>query len=409
MGTTASTWLMTEGQSQGRGYYSRDIIGDVPFGIVTDTEKRDVSEELDLLALADTPFINAVGWGEESGGHIIEWITEDLGPGKLKTISTTPSAATSFVVTSIDGLSASDTMYQIKQGTVIYHYSSTSASHLVGVITSTPAHGGTGTSVFVSWLEGAPISIISGEIHYIIGAFANEGSIPQIPMPRQRGVCSNQFAIIRQDVQITGTMAATDMYAIGREDRHQILMRMKELQRQRERAALYSIAVTKTSAMAGIFNGVLGFLLSQTGTHIDTSTYTLTKTNLETMIRFLWEYGSKNLTFFAHIDQISKVTDWDVSRIRMTANDRLGGGWINRYLSHTGVEVELIPMGQVPTNLAFLLDTSQIKLRAKRGRKAIMEKLGKMGDFTDWQILSEFSLEMKGYNLKRHGMFTALT
>jgi len=36
-------------------------------------------------------------------------------------------------------------------------------------------------------------------------------------------------------------------------------------------------------------------------------------------------------------------------------------------------------MAKVPTNLAFVLDTSKIKLRAKRGRKAIMEKLGKMG------------------------------
>ena len=409
MATTASTWLMSEGQSLGRGYYSRDIVGDVPFGIVTGTERRDVSEQLDLLAQADTPFINAVGWGPESGGDTIEWISEDLGPGKLKTIASVVSGATSFIATSIDGLSASDTLYQIKQGTVLYTYCSNSASHCVGVVTSTPAAGGTGTSVTVSWIEGAPVSMLSGQLHYVIGAFANEGSLPQIPMPRQRVVCSNNFSILRQDVQITGTMRATDMYAIGREDRHQILMRMKELQRQRERAALFGITKAKTSAAAGIANGVLGFLLQTSGTHIDSTTYTLTNTKLNEMVSFLWEYGSDNLTFFGHKDQCAKVVRWDVNRIRMRPDDRRGGGYINQWMAECGVVIDVIPMRHAPINLAFVVDTGRVSLRAKKGRKGFMEKLGKMDDFEDWQIISEFSLEMKGWNLRQHGMFTALT
>lgn len=409
MATDASTWLMTEGQSLGRGYYQRDIITDPPHGIVSGTERRDVSEQLDLLAQADTPFINSISWGPESGGNTIEWISEDLGPGKIAVLTSTKSAQASFVVTSIDGLAASQTLYQLKQGTVLYTFISNSASHILGVVTSSPMGGGVGTTLIVSWIEGAPVSMISDQMIYVVGAFANEGSIPNTPMPRQRVVCSNNFTILREDVQITGTMRATDMYAIGREDRHQVLMRLKELQRHRERAALYSMYLIKTSAFAGLMKGVLGFLSTQSGTHIDTTTYTLTNTTLNTMVRFLWEYGSRNLTFFGHIDQCAKIVRWDVNRIRMKPSDRVGGGYINSWMSECGVEVDIIPMGHVPTNLAFLLDPSRIKLRAKRGRKAIMEKLGKMGDFDDWQLLSEFTLEMKGYNLKQHGMFSVLT
>jgi hypothetical protein len=89
-------------------------------------------------------------------------------------------------------------------------------------------------------------------------------------------------------------------------------------------------------------------------------------------------------------------------------NEGKGGGYINSYLTESGIVIDLVPMAYVPTNLAFVVDTSKIVLRAKRGRKAIMEKLGKMGDFDDWQILSEFTMEMKGYNLRQHGMFTRL-
>jgi len=100
--TTASAWLMSDSQVAGRGQFQRDIIGDVPWGVVTGTERRDVSEALDLLALSDTPFINRIGWGPESGGTSIEWISEDLGPGVIKNLSIVGTVTTSFVVTSIN-------------------------------------------------------------------------------------------------------------------------------------------------------------------------------------------------------------------------------------------------------------------------------------------------------------------
>jgi hypothetical protein len=37
-----------------------------------------------------------------------------------------------------------------------------------------------------------------------------------------------------------------------------------------------------------------------------------------------------------------------------------------------------------------------------------MERLGKRGDFDEWQILSEVSLEMRKYNQGCHGLFTRL-
>jgi len=278
-------------------------------------------------------------------------------------------------------------------------------------VTST-AYGAGGVSVFMSVISGAwTTSIEANETFYVIGAVANEGSVPNEPTPRQRKVTSNYFMILREDVQITGTMRSTDMYAITREDKHQMLLRLKELQRNRERAALYSVRLAKTSALAGLMDGVLGFLHPQTmsGTHINTTTYVLTESAINDMVEFLWENGSRNLSFLGHISQTGKFTDWDKSRIRMAPRDTRGGGYITKYMCKCGVEIDLEPMGNVPKNIAFILDTSRIKLRAKKGRKLIIEKLGKMGDFDDWQMLSEFSLEMKGYNLKQHGGFFALT
>ena len=412
MAGNVNSWVMASAPAAvARSPFQFDIVSDTQYGIATDTQKRDVSEMLDLLALADTPFINKVGWGPESGGTCIEWMYEDLGPGKLATLSDMATDDVSIRIGSVDGIQISDLAQQLHEGTILYGYVATATAHLMGVITSEPTCNG---SIVVSWLaldtyvSVAETSIAAGAVFYVLGNVQNEGSRPGQAKPRSRAMASNMFTILRQDVAITGTMKATDMYVIGAEDQHQILMRMKEMQRERERLALYSIYMAKTSVAAGMMNGVFGFLTTQTGDNIDRSTTALTATAVNTLVTKIWENGGRNLTVFGNIRQTAKFTQWDVNRIRTSVNESRGGGYITSYMTESGIVLDLVPMGNCPNNLMFVLDTSKIKLRAKKNRKAIMEKLGKMGDFDDYQIISEFSMEMKGFNLRQHGMFTCL-
>ena len=408
------TWSMASAYvNAGRGAYQRDIIGDTPYGIVTGTEKRDVSEMLDLLALADTPFINKIGWGKETGGNTIEWISEDLGNQTAHIISAVGTDVTSLLFSSGNGIQGSELIRQLHHGTVMYMYSSLAAHHAITVITSEPVLASATVCVLVSALDTGTYasymaSAAAGETFYILGNVVNEGSGPGQGKPRDRVVSSNGFGILRQDVQITGSMKETDMYIIGREDKHQVLMRLKELQREREKIALYSARVTKTSILAGLPNGLFGHLNAQSGAQIDRTTKSLTETAVNTLVTSIWKNGGRNLTMFAAIEQTAKFTRWDKNRIRTRINDGKGGGQITSYLTESGIELDLVPMAYVPPNLAFVVDPSKIKLRAKKNRKAVMEKLGKAGDFDDWQIISEFSMEMKGYNLGQHGMFANL-
>ena len=414
-GANLDSWVMASVPLRvARGPYQTDVVGMLKYGVIDGTQKRDVSEVLDLLALADTPFINRVGWGPESGGSCIEWISEDLGPGYIRNLSAVASGVlASIFINSIDGYDSSYVGCQIHAGTILYHYNSGDSRHVLGVVTSEPAMATIAVSIVVSYLVlGVYLSnitsVFANENWYVLGNVQNEGSTPGYGKPRPRVLCSNGFTILRQDVAITGTMKETDMYVIGREDKHQIMLRMKEMQRERERLALYSRYSAKTSLAAGLMHGVFGFLVDRTGTHIDRSTESLTESAFNTVVSYIWERGGRNLSVFGHINQTAKFTRWDKNRIRMRINDRRGGGYITSYLTEAGIEVDLTPMGNVPTNLLFVVDPNRIKLRAKRNRKAIMEKLGKMGDFDDWQLISEFSMEMKGFNLGQHGMFTHL-
>lgn len=379
--------------------------------IVSLTDKRDVSDVLDLLAIMETPFVNAIGWGPEAGATSIEWITEDLGTGYIKAVSVVGSAGVSIKIASVENLTSTEALKQVVEGTVLYHYATAEGAHnLMGVLSVTTA---TGTITFevlccISDLTDKTTITTTDKI-WILGAAAGEGSLPRPGTPRARAVASNTMMILRQDVQITGSMKSTDMYAIGREDQHQILMRLKEMQRHREKFTLYGDGLTRSSTVAGLMKGVFGFLGGQSGDHIDTTTTTLTETAVNAVIGACWENGSENLTFFGHKDQCAKFTQWDKNRIRMAPRDGRGGGYISKYMTEVGVEINVQPMKRVPKNMAFVIDTSKCQLRAKKGRKAIMEKLGKAGDMDDWQIISEFSFEMKGYSNGAHGIFTELS
>lgn len=377
--------------------------------IVSLTDKRDVSDMLDLLAIDNTPFINRIGWGAESGGTSIEWISEDLGPGYVVAGSVMASAGTTLQIATCEGLTTAQAARQLQTGTILYHYSSTDGEHSLLALTVVSSDGELETEVLTGAANiNSDTSTTAGDKLFILGAVANEGSLPRTGNWRSRVVNSNGFTILRQDVQITGSQKATDMYAIGREDTHQMRMRMHELSREREKQALYSDAVSRSATAASLMKGALGFLVGQGGANIDSSSTALTESAVNAVVGACWESGATSLSFFGDLSQTSKFTQWDKQRIRMSQEDRKGGGLITYYMCECGIEIEIVPMRKVPKNLAFVIDTSKVSMRAKKGRKGIMEKLGKAGDFEDWQIISEFSLEMKGYNLHQHGLFSAL-
>ena len=252
----SNAWLIASTALTNRSNPQLDIIGTGLQDIADGTERRDVSEILDLLALADTPFINKVGWGPESGGTIIEWISEDLSPGYFPAASQVATAGPSIIASQIGSTSGSEVTRQVHDGTLLYARMSntTDSTHALMVVISEPA----AISIVVSNLVVGVMSgigsagIIAGNNVFVLGQVANEGSIPGEAKPRRRVLASNTFTILRKDVAITGSMKATDMYAIGREDKHQILMRMKEMQRERERLALYATLSAKTTTLAGV-------------------------------------------------------------------------------------------------------------------------------------------------------------
>ena len=373
------------------GGITYDTTTDPPNIAAGTTHTRDVSQMLVLWAHTATPFMNRISWGPDSGGLSIEWLSEHLGWGYIENVSTMGTASTVFVgAYHFPGATASISAslnYALNCGAMLYSWDSGGALDSLMIVESI---GGT-DSITILFVLTASLSAV--DKLYILGETANEGSLPREDTSRPRTELSNNFSILRKDIRITGSMAATDMHAVPEgELRHQLRLRLLEMQRDREMHTLFSSTAARTTAAASVMNGVLGYLRGQTGSHIDRTTTSLTETAFNNLVAACWDNrGNPDIVVGSH-SQIRKFTGWDRARVRVEQDRKIGGFHVTKYLTDIGIEVDLVPMRKFPVNTLFVLDSDKIKLRAKKGRKLFVEKLGIRGDLTEYQVISEFSM-----------------
>lgn len=387
------------------GYYSTQ-------SITASTNKRDVSQLLEVWAHKETPFLNRISWGEESGGLVIEWLHEHLGWGYVEVSAAVASGGTVFQATSgLAGLTMAEQTKQIRVGTLMFGKGVADSGEISGdfgwfVCTTI----GSSYSVTGAWIASTKTSLAASAKFYIVGSFANEGSDPDRDTSRARSLLSNKMTILRKDIRITGSQAATDMHAVANELQHQVASRTLELQFERERSILLSWGQARSATAEGLFKGMLQLLHEQNANSwVDISTTALAETTFNDLVAEIAEHGGRPDVVVGPYAQIRKFTGWAADRIRSRPDDRIGGQYVTSYLTDTGITLDLIPMSLFPSSLLFVLDTSKIKLRAKSGRKLMLDKLGKTGDYDQWQLLSEYSLEHHGVAQGHHGGFLVLS
>ena len=379
-------------------------------GITASTNVRDVSQLLDLWAHKDTPLLNRISWGPESGGLIIEWVHEHLGWMYVETSGAITTAGTSFLIASgLAGLSRAEQTKQIRVGSLLYAQGAggeQSGNHAWMVVSTI----GSSYSVTVAFLSSTTASLAASTKIYIVGSLANEGSEPDRDTSRKRTLLSNKMTILRKDIRITGSQMATDMYAVASELQHQIRMRLLEMQFERERSILYSWGQARSATAESLLHGMAELLLAQSGeSFVDDTTTTLTEAAFNDLVADIADNGGKPNVAVGPVSQIRKFTAWNQDRVRTRPDAHLGGHYVTQYLTDTGITVDLVPLKKAPASFLFIIDTEKLSLRAKKGRKLVLEKLGKKGDYEEWQLISEYSLEHHGVAQGYHGAFVLLS
>ncbi len=387
------------------------------YGFTANTNIRDVSSMLELWAHEQTPLLNRIQWAEPSGGLVIEWVHEHLGFGYVTPSAAIASGGTAFVcATGSSPMSAAEQGKQLHRGTILACQGAADSGEESGdinwlIVTTVTGDIGSAT---VAWVSSTTGSVAAATKLYIVGSFVNEGSTPERDVTRKRTLLSNKMTILRRDIRITGSMLQTDMYAVSSELQHQTRLRLLEMQFERERSVLLSRGAARTSDATaetiGLMNGMLELMRqNRSNAFVDTSTTTLVEDTFNDVYAECVDSGGSPDVVVGAYKHIRKFTQWDKDRVRTRVDQRLGGKFVADYLTDTGEVVTLVGLKKFSPSWLFIIDTDKIKLRAKKGRKLILAKLGLAGDYIEYQLISEYSMEHHGITDGHHAAFLALT
>lgn len=365
--------------------------------------KLDLSEVLANILLDDTDFISMIGIsGEVATQTKHSWVEDALNATTaVQSGGTSAQMALGTATGTILRLSASHiTRSKITAGTLLKD----ALSGKTEVVQVTAINGTSATVVRgyggVSAKRGA-----SGQTHAagatweIVANPRPQGMAGPSDESTTRALKFNYTQIFSKGVKITGTAQAIDHAGVSKEDSYQIDLRLRELKRELDRACLMGgrasadVSGTVYGTMGGVIDWVGGFIA--TGGNTTHTAETLTPSVVNTMAKQVFDDGGMPDTLVVGGVQKQKISGFDQEFRRSTLDSRRSGFTVEEFVTDLGWNLKVIVDRWVPNDVAMVLDSSKIKIMPLQGRAFFLEKLAKTGDSNDWQIVGEYTMEVR--------------
>jgi hypothetical protein len=213
-----------------------------------------------------------------------------------------------------------------------------------------------------------------------------------------RALKYNYTQIFSKGVKITGTAQAIEHAGVNAEDAYQIDLRLRELKRELDRTCIMGVrAATDVSASAyGTMGGLIDFIgFISTSGNTNGTAETLTPSVLNAMAKQIFDDGGMPTHVIVGGTQKQKISTFDQEFRRSTLDTRRSGYTVEEFVTDLGMNLQVIVDRWVPNDVAVVIDSSKVKVLPLRTRAFFLEKLGKTGDSNDWQIIGEYTMEVR--------------
>jgi len=208
----------------------------------------------------------------------------------------------------------------------------------------------------------------------------------------------NYTQIFSKGVRLTGTAIAIQHNGIAKEDSYQIAMRTKELLRELDRAVImgYRSATQPSDTAYGSMGGLIDYINSASGGNQNSTAETLTPTVVNAMAKQVWDDGGEPDILVVGGTQKQKVSAFDKEYRRTTLDSRRAGFTVEEFVTDIdGKTLQIVVERWMPIDTVLVLDSSRIDIKPMQTRGFFLELLAKTGDFTPWQIVGEYTMEVK--------------
>lgn len=351
--------------------------------------KLDLSEVLSAILLDDTDFVSMMGVSSEYATQTKHSWVEDA----LNATTVTQTGGNSFLSgTTATVIVFSANIARITAGTLMKDQ--LSAKSEVVQVTAV-----SGVSATVTRGYGATVgeAHVSGAVWEIIAHPRPQGMAGPADTSTTRALKSNFTQIFSKGVNLTGTAQAIEHAGISSEDDYQIDLRLRELKRELDRACI--MGVKGPNDVDGTTYGTLGGIIDWTGWintgNKTTTAETLTPSVLNSMIKQVWDDGGDPDFVLVGGLQKQKISTFDQEYRRSTLDTRRAGYTVEEFVSDLGINLKVIVDRWVPDDVCVVGDSKKVKILPLKGRSFFLEKLAKTGDSDQWQIVGEYTMEVR--------------
>jgi hypothetical protein len=366
--------------------------------------KLDLSEVLANILLDDTDLVSSLGISAEAATQTKhQWVEDALNATTVKAAGDLTNSSTALAI------SASH-LARVTAGTLLKMQTSGFSEVVqvtaVGAVSATIVRGYGATSGQAVPGTGAT----SASTWEIIAHPRPQGMAGPKDISTTRALKFNYTQIFSSGVRVTGTAEAIDHAGVSKEDDYQIDLRLRELKRELDRAAIMGVTAANdvNSTTYGTMGGLIDFIGFQTGTNNVLTAETLTPSVVNGMIKKCWDAGLMPDTILVGGVQKQKLSTFDQEFRRSTLDSRRAGYTVEEFVSDLGINLRIIVDRWVPNDVCIVFQKDKVKLLPLTGRAFFLEKLGKTADSNDWQIVGEYTMEVRNasaacyhFNLKQ--------
>jgi len=340
-------------------------------------KKESVTDELLLLNPLQTPMISLLGFGSPVSQVEHQWF-EDVMYGDKTTVGTALAAdATTLAV-------ADGSIFQpnnvIKVGEELLLVTAVNANNL----TVTRGYAGTTAATAV---VGAQV-----EFQFVEGV---EGADARKARYKSRNRVSNLTQIFDETISISGTAAATSEYGI--DDLYEYEKQKKELELalQLEKAVINGVKYESADGKVRQMGGLRNFIKTNV---TNAANADLTLKHLGDAFQAIFEAGGfatgGNYKIVVGAKQKRALSAADVDKINITRQDNGRGQVVDHFLSDFG-SAEILLNNNVAPDEVFIIDANRAEIKPLQGRDFTHQYLGVKGDYSEGQIVGEFTLLLK--------------
>lgn len=345
---------------------------------------------VDSILLDDADILATLGFSNE--GKAVSQTKHQWDEDELNPVITTAAVSGGVNTASTVLLLGASTYDRVTAGTII-----------------TDQLSGKNEVLQVTARSGVSATVVRGFGGTSAESHANAATYDIISHPRPQGMdCPKDESVVRtrsynytqifsKGVVLTGTSLAIEHNGIASEDSYQIDKRLRELIRELDRNVIMGIRAASdvSDTVYGTMGGLIDYIKHASSGNTTSTSETLTPSVLNAMIKQVWDDGGTPDILLVGGAQKQKISAFDKEYRRSTMDSRRAGFTVEEFVSDLGTNLCVVVDRWMPVDMAIVMDSSKIHIKSLSGRGFFLEKLAKTGDSENWQIVGEYTMEVK--------------